>query len=361
MYSLRLRNLLTETSVPHEIDSVVNLLDIPDDDSINFEPENNELNIKNDVTVNHVLPTQSLLLNFKQYVAKAYNEFKDYTDNQVNAINLLAILRQATASLSTYEALMHWHFVATKAIHFSEPVSRCPLYVPRPRLFKFLENRFSFGPRTGLQETSVLLPHSRANATIVWKDAKSVITSLLTDPRIRDEDYLFWNNDPFSGPPDQIDTIGDLNTGNAYVQSYKRLIRGDKQVLLPVLFYIDGANTGHFVDLPITAVKISLGIFTQKARDKDYMWQTLGYIPAVDKYKHGGTRMVRQSGHLDAVLVNNANFTPTACKAQDLHTMLDVVLRSYYDLQHTGFVWDLKYQNRVYKGIEFVLFTPFIK
>ena len=109
MYSLRLRNLLTETSVPHEIDSVVNLLDIPDDDSINFEPENNELNIKNDVTVNHVLPTQSLLLNFKQYVAKAYNEFKDYTDNQVNAINLLAILRQTTASLSTYKALMHWH------------------------------------------------------------------------------------------------------------------------------------------------------------------------------------------------------------------------------------------------------------
>ena len=42
--------------------------------------------------------------------------------------------------------------------------------------------------------------------------------------------------------------------------------------------------------------------------------------------------------------------------------MLDVVLRSYIELQNTGFYWDLKFKNtKVYKDIEFVLFTPFIK
>ena len=60
-----------------------------------------------------------------------------------------------------------------------------------------------------------------------------------------------------------------------------------KQILLHVIFYINGANTGQFVDLPLTAVKISLGIFMRKARDKDYMWGTLGYIPAYSKHCPG--------------------------------------------------------------------------
>ena len=51
------------------------------------------------------------------------------------------------------------------------------------------------------------------------------------------------------------------------------------------------ANTGHFADLPITAVKISLGIFTRKARDKDHFWRILGYIPAVSKHKSRGRRI----------------------------------------------------------------------
>ena len=42
-------------------------------------------------------------------------------------------------------------------------------------------------------------------------------------------------------------------------------------------------------------------------------------------------------------------------KAQDFHTMLEVVLKSYLKLQNTGFFLDLPYKNQVYKDIEFVL------
>ena len=112
----------------------------------------------------------------------------------------------------------------------------------------------------------------------------SWLESLLTDPRIQEEDYLFYDNDPFAPPPDHLDYVKDLNTGQAYTKTYQKLIEpGKRQVLLPVIFYIDGANTGHFVDLPITAVKISLGIFTRKARDKEHMWRILGYIPTPSK------------------------------------------------------------------------------
>ena len=48
-------------------------------------------------------------------------------------------------------------------------------------------------------------------------------------------------------------------------------------------------------------------------------------------------------------------------KAQDFHTMLEVVLKSYIELQETGFSWDLCYKAMVYEKIEFVLFTPFVR
>jgi hypothetical protein len=160
-----------------------------------------------------------------------------------------------------------------------------------------------------------------------------------------------------------------VNTGRAYVKTYKKYItRPGEQVLLPVIFYIDAATTGQFADLPVTAVKITLGIFSRKAREKNHCWRILGYIPAVLKHKSKGRRILLDSLHVDGImahqdaledegLADNADIS----KAQDFHSMLEVVLKSYIDLQNTGFFWDLPFKSRLYKDIEFVLFTPFVK
>jgi hypothetical protein len=141
-----------------------------------------------------------------------------------------------------------------------------------------------------------------------------------------------------------------------------------KQVLLLVIFYIDGATTGQFADLPVTAVKFSLGIFTRLARQKEYCWGILGFIPAITKHKSKGKRFVLNSGHHDGVMLNQDTLENEGLadddeinKAQDFHSMLDVVFKSYVDLQKKGFLWDLHYQDQVYEGVEFVLFTPFIR
>ena len=111
-----------------------------------------------------------------------------------------------------------------------------------------------------------------------------MIVSLLTDPRITDNDCLFFNDDPFSPPPEEISYVRDLNTGLLFTETYCKLItKPGKQVLLPVIFYIDGANTGHFSDLPITELKFSLGIFSCAARDKDHLWRMLGCVPEYSK------------------------------------------------------------------------------
>ena len=60
---------------------------------------------------------------------------------------------------------------------------------------------------------------------------------------------------------------------------------------------------------------------------------------------------------------NNAgeNIDHNIPKAQDLHSMLRIVFKSYIKLQKTGFTWSLSHQGKVYKDIEFVMFTPFLK
>ena len=72
----------------------------------------------------------------------------------------------------------------------------------------------------GHKVRKITLPHSKATPDIVCHDAKTAIISLLTDSRIVDDDYLFFDNDSFQPPSDTIDYVKDLNTGRAYTDSW---------------------------------------------------------------------------------------------------------------------------------------------
>ena len=63
------------------------------------------------------------------------------------------------------------------------------------------------------------------------------------------------------------DSDRDLNTGEAYLKTYKEMITKKGQALLMIPMYIDGATTGQFSDLPVTALKIGLGIHKRESRD----------------------------------------------------------------------------------------------
>ena len=308
--------------------------------------------------------------NFQAYRGRT-NDFIEFNTPMRNAIELMALLRKTKASLDTYEAMMGWHLKSTGQIQQHQSHASCAEFISRPILFKNLRNRYNMAKKYNKVE-QIVLPHSKAKATIVKSDAQMVLQSLLTDPRIMDSDYLFADNDPFA-PPKVDNIIADLNTGMAYRKTYEKLITNPgKQVLLPVLFYIDGAVTGQFANLAVTAVKMSIGIFNRKARDRPNMWRTLGYIPEISKGKSRGKRLIIDSQHIDAIrtqsemVENEGKLTQKrgqkeACGAQDLHTMLSAILESYLKVQETGFVWDLFYNGKEYKGVEFVLFVPFIK
>ena len=319
-----------------------------------------------DVELQQVLPDKSMLNDFKNY-CKESTSLVGFSHDITKAIKLMSTLRKTKASLSTYDDVMVWHLKASGVLHDHETGRTNSQFISRNKLFEHLRKRCNRDKKWN-QVSKLTLPSSKAAVNIVWTDAKDVITSLLTDPRIKDSDYLFFEDDPFAPPPD-LNYVGDLNTGKAYLETYNKLItKPGKQVLLPTPLYVDGAVTGQFSDLPIAAVKIALGIFSRKARDNPHFWGTLGCMPPISKDKSRGLRLFIDSGHLDATrAVHEAEVNEglldgkEAHKAQDFHSMLAKVLESYINLQSTGFIWDLFYKGKLYKDIEFIPFVPFIK
>ena len=309
---------------------------------------------------------ETMAADFEEY-CKGCHKFGEFDEPMKKSLGLMHLLRCKKASLDTFDAVLEWHLKATGVLHPWETLSNQAQYLSRERIFAILRERYNM--KSNYQHLSKLvLPSSRASVNIVWTDAKDAIISLLTDPRIRANDYIFEGNDPFAPPPN-LNYIGDLHTAKAYKKTYEKIITDPtSQILLPVVLYIDGAVTGQFSDHQITAVKFSLGIFNRKARDKAHMWRILGYIPPISKAKSRGERLLIDSMHMDATRAryeayqNEGQMDGSEVHySQDLHTMLEKVLKSLVKLQKEGFNWDLCYNDKVYKDVHFIPFVPFIK
>jgi len=328
-----------------------------------------------------------MLDDFKNYAQRANGFIPLDSNKMVTAITLLQLLRRTKASLDTYEDTMRWHLVSQNLLHPRDSLAKSPHFVSRKKVYDYLRKRYNRDTGFGIK-TQLVLPGSKSRANMVTNDALKVIQQLLIDPRVQPNDYLFNDkNDPFAPPPADLDYIADLNTGKSYIETWKKLItKPGKQILCPLLLYIDGAATGQFVDLPITAVKIALGIHTRVAREKPYLWGTLGYLPEPTKVKSGGMRQLVNSGHHDGTIpyfemldnegrirMNEAkrqakkgqtplvNKTDALQKCQDLHAMLDHILEGLVKIQKEGLTWDLIYNGRSFRGVEFVFFVPFIR
>ena len=162
-------------------------------------------------------------------------------------------------------------------------------------------------------------------------------------------------------------------------------------MLCPVIFYMDGATTGQFANLPIEQLKFTFGILNGIAREKNHAWRNLGYVKNYFPEKTEAKKVLLDSGHvdsnnclpaenyvdygeekptdLDTILGLLSHYAPTeeqdddpSCvsKSQDLHSMLNVFLNSYKRMEETGMDWDLRYKGKTHE-IHLVFYVAFIK
>ena len=354
--------------------------DAGDMDSIGYnvdtdgESESSEPRAEDTSTDEGPSPNTEMLAQFREYCDTHSHYFLPLSKADRTSIRLLFTLRKKKAPLNAYPEILEWHLKETKHLMEHESLKDTTEYFHRKTIMTRLLKRYNLEPmRPKLKQ--LLLPHSKAVVTIPYRDAADCLVSLLTDPRVKDKHLLFWNKDPLAPPPEKIVYLKDLNTGEAVLESYKKFVTKPNQSLLGIKFYIDGAVTGQFSDLPVTALKMALGIHSQDCRFEPWAWRTLAWIPQVRKQKARGKKLFQQSKHLDAEDVElmdregehadsdeelqdpETEALEDAVKAQDFHTMLSFALKSFDALQETGFIWDVAAYGKVFKGVEFVLFV----
>jgi len=321
-----------------------------------------------------------ILDDFASYSEDSLQNHCNLFPDAVAAVELLDMITKSRAPLGLYDEILRWH-----AKHHEVPH---PLR--KDALLSKLKKRYNANNTGPKVLKNVYLPHSRSRVTLVVHDFKYQLESLLSDPRFGDDDYLFFNDNPFQAPPAEFTHVGDINTGRAYRETYKKLIRDpDNEVLLPIIFYMDGAVTGQYDHLPIEALKFTIGIFNAEARDRGIAWRPIGYVTKFQKEETKAKDLMFDSANADAndylfcsdsdddyketddeQEIGASENEPSdieeqddddlgppipSCSGQDLHKMMDKMLESYAEVEH-GVTWNLRYRGSTYP----VIFKPFI-
>ncbi len=162
---------------------------------------------------------------------------------------------------------------------------------------------------------------------------KGAIISLLTDSTLMRESNLLLNCDNPRIIEKRGRTLGEINTGWWYHDTHTELCDGPDDVLLPLIFFIDGSNIDNNGRLSVEPVTMTLGIFNRSTRNVDNAWRTIGFIENLNHKKSS-----------DKVKSNKQ----TKLKYQDIHAMIDHILSELKLIQGQkgGFHWLLDLNNK---------------
>jgi hypothetical protein len=219
----------------------------------------------------------------------------------------------------------------------------------RDDLYKTLEEHFDMG---GLRPKMIShqLPKSGVKLDIATFDFQEMVRSLLTNPNIADDgNWVFPDpDDPFVPPKEwskvesepEAHVLNDIHQGQWYSKTYHMFCQHKgRDVLLPVILFIDKTHTDATGRLKQEPVLFTLGCFSLKTRQNPKAWRLLGYIPDM--------------ASLNITQESNDNM-------KDYHSMLKVILESLVKVQESGgFRWDLTIRRKKFPVV-FRCFVPFV-
>ena len=130
--------------------------------------------------------------------------------------------------------------------------------------------------KTMPKEIKTFLPGAKETVNLAVHDCLAQTIDLLTDQCMAKEDYMFWNDDPEAAPPEEWNTLGDLNTGRAMRETHKRMVvqnlkvDGRTKVPLGFIFYVDACQVVLNQNLNIETLKLTLSVFSRETREKEH-------------------------------------------------------------------------------------------
>ena len=129
--------------------------------------------------------------------------------------------------------------------------------------------------------------------------------------------------------------ISELHHGTWWKTSWDEICTSDSQILVPIIFYMDGISLDAHGRLSLTPLNMTLGIFSVATRTKPEAWTTIYFHPDPE---WESTRHTRPATAKE--------------KMQNLHTGLEAALKSFRDAcnNDSGIKWDhLWYAGKQWK------------
>ena len=309
---------------------------------------------------------------FKEYCEEARKNFMPLSVDEVRTIRLLHLLKEKNSPMNAYDDVMLWHLKQANKLREHQTLEDYKGFIGRKTMIKKLIKRYNYESKLPYQKL-VRLPVSGTMVKMTLHSAKATIQRLLTDPRIKDKDYLFFDRNPLKPPPESLDYVKDLNTGLAFTQTHALLVTKNGKQVMPTVIYSDGTAVSHFHDMEIIQVNVALGIMTREARTKGYCWAPLGYIEKIHEQGGRGRTILEEANHMetqDGADSVGSEETRIECEAvgdnsaQDFHAMMGVILEDFIEIQDGGgFLWDHHdaVEDKMYEDIHYELFVPFIR
>jgi hypothetical protein len=124
---------------------------------------------------------------FRNYCSYGCQNYTNLPPNSTAGIRLMEVLYKKRAPLRLYNDIFTWHCNHQDATKVKS----------RGKLMEQLNERYNMEEKKPFK-IKLTLPFSEARIQLVAHDAEAMIVSLLTDPDITPEDYLFHNNDPLA-------------------------------------------------------------------------------------------------------------------------------------------------------------------
>ena len=307
---------------------------------------------------------------YKEFAREQVGNTLPFSKAEEASIRLMNVLKIKKAPLNAYRDLMEWHLREKGEIEFYDGIKNCRSFISREVMLKKLRDRYNFKNKYPYKK-KIKLPVCGQVIHQTLHVAAAVIQGLLTDPRIEDADYLFYDGDPLAPPPDKHRTISDLHTGDAFRATHRAEITpGSREQLMPIPLYIDGSAISHFHDLELIQVKVSLGFWSRKTRTKEYAWGILGYIEKLHVTGARGRKMWAEANHMERQDGYDSEDGSSACESmngvgddprQDFHAQMQSILKGLVEIIETGFLWDPKHHGVVYRDVHYKPFVPHIK
>ena len=174
---------------------------------------------------------------FRAYCDHAKKNFHPFTEHEVTTIRLLHLLQQKNAPMNAYEPLMLWHLKQGKKLHEQQGLGDYEHYIGRKKMLKKLRYRYNYENKLPYLKT-MKLPVSGTVVRLTLHNAKATIQRLLTDPRLKGMDYMFWDGnlcprfEHWAGIPANL-CRDDRPTGTATVNASGNIHRWDSREPLP--------------------------------------------------------------------------------------------------------------------------------